>query len=232
LFLFKRFEICRGADKLEAMNALLRLLKADPQRKTRLHTLNGYLCLNPGEILRSIGTYFDRVVLHRYSNAPWLTYSAVDYLVNVVPGLRVFEFGSGMSTLWFAERCKEVVSVENNRSWYEAIQKRTAGLENVSLIFAGDLKSYVGSIDRAGGRFDLILVDGMFRSECLGVARGYLNDGGMVIVDNTDAVPTLAQQARTELAGGTIREFRGWVPGNLSPNETTIVEKIPRVDTK
>src|SRR3984885_13537361 len=118
------------------MNPLTRVIRGDDTRKTRFHTSNGHLCLNPLEILRALGTSFNRLVLKRYARTPWLSFSAVDYLEEPIPGRRVFEFGSGMSTLWFAERCREVVSVESNPEWYSSIANQTRTRDNVRVIYA------------------------------------------------------------------------------------------------
>src|SRR5687767_14656423 len=49
---------------------------------------------------------------------PWICYSAIDFLSSRVRrDWRVCEFGSGNSTLWWAERVASVVSVEHDRAW-------------------------------------------------------------------------------------------------------------------
>ena len=45
---------------------------------------------------------------------PWYCYSAFEWLSSRLKSSdRVFEFGSGFSTLWYAERVQEVIAVEN-----------------------------------------------------------------------------------------------------------------------
>ena len=49
---------------------------------------------------------------------PWFSYSAIDFLkIFLRKTHRVFEFGSGGSTLFFADRCASVESVEEDPSW-------------------------------------------------------------------------------------------------------------------
>jgi hypothetical protein len=43
----------------------------------------------------------------------------------------VLEFGGGQSTLWWAERAKNVVTLEGNKEWYEKIKRDMP--ENVDL---------------------------------------------------------------------------------------------------
>ena len=209
------------------MNPLSKLIRADKSRRTRFHTSNGYLCLHPAEFMRALATTVARVGVHRYSNYPWLVYSATAHIAPLVSGRRIFEFGSGMSTLWFAERCQEVVSVESNPEWYSSIANQTRTRDNVRVIYAESKAGYLASISQAGGKFDVILVDGLYRRECVQLARLYLNPNGMAIVDNTDADPELSETVKTLFGDSKIRSFHGWAPGILHPNETTVVQRIP-----
>jgi hypothetical protein len=53
---------------------------------------------------------------------PWMCFPAVERLDRLVTAeSRVFEFGSGGSTIYFAQRAREVVSVEHDRSWHQRL---------------------------------------------------------------------------------------------------------------
>src|SRR5947207_12916151 len=66
---------------------------------------------------------------------PWFTYPAIEALKNWdLSDKRVFEYGSGYSTLFWAAGAKEVVSVEHDAAWYEKIVKLAP--PNVRLILA------------------------------------------------------------------------------------------------
>lgn len=55
---------------------------------------------------------------------PWVAFSAIEFLKKVVrPEMAVFEYGSGGSTLFWASRVKELVSVEHDRPWFEKIRQ-------------------------------------------------------------------------------------------------------------
>lgn len=209
------------------MNAAIRLLRADDTRNTRFHTGNGHLCLYPVEITRALATTSVRILFRHYARLPWLVFSSTSFIAPLVKGKRVFEFGSGMSTLWFADHCKEVVSVESNPEWAKLVAQKTRGLNHAHLIYAGTKSDYLEAIERAGGNFDVILIDGLYRNECVQIARSYLNPGGMVVVDNTDVELGLDQTTRETFADSQIRVFRGWAPGILHPNETTVIQNIP-----
>ncbi len=53
---------------------------------------------------------------------PWWTLNAVtlvDEFLQARPHARVFEWGSGASTIWLEKRAAEVISVENDERWHE-----------------------------------------------------------------------------------------------------------------
>ena len=46
---------------------------------------------------------------------PWFTYPAIRMLEKIItPDLRVFEYGSGGSSIWWSERVNEVYSIEHD----------------------------------------------------------------------------------------------------------------------
>ena len=212
------------------MDRISRLIRADGARRTRFHTGNGHFCLQPVGFLRALSTTVIRLGWKKYSPYPWLVYPATAYIATLVSGRRVFEFGSGMSTVWFARRSREVISVENHAEWYNAVMKLTRDQENVRVIFAESRADYVGAIAQAGGKFDLILIDGKYRKDCVEGVRPYLTGTGVIVVDNTDVDRDLAASIKRVFGDSEIRFFRGWAPGILHPNETTVIQKIPVYD--
>jgi hypothetical protein len=112
---------------------------------------------------------------------------------------RIFEYGSGCTTIWWAINFpdNEIVSVEGNPWWYETITKELekVGAKNVKLIYHPadenyttvldpDL-SYSRSIEEAGGQFDLIINDGAQREMVgdfiLRNADKYISKGGLYL---------------------------------------------------
>lgn len=53
----------------------------------------------------------------------WITFAAIDYLNRIItPNSRIFEWGMGGSTAFFAKRAAEVVSVEHDSAWFQLVQ--------------------------------------------------------------------------------------------------------------
>ena len=55
---------------------------------------------------------------------PWITFEARDFIeARLKPEMKVFEYGTGGSTLFFADRVRSVVSVENDATWAASLQQ-------------------------------------------------------------------------------------------------------------
>lgn len=60
---------------------------------------------------------------------PWLVFGCIRFLDTWLrKDMQVFEYGSGGSTLYFAERTKRVISIEHDRAWYEQVKKNIASV--------------------------------------------------------------------------------------------------------
>jgi hypothetical protein len=83
---------------------------------------------------------------------PWYTYSAIEFLAERLPSTaRVFEFGAGNSTLWYAARCRHVVAVDPNRPWIDRLALLAPS--NVELIHAANREDWLAALSgRGGGR--------------------------------------------------------------------------------
>lgn len=56
---------------------------------------------------------------------PWITFDAIDFLTGKArPGFKVFEWGSGGSTLFWLKCGASVVSVEHDQAWHALLSQR------------------------------------------------------------------------------------------------------------
>ncbi len=121
---------------------------------------------------------------------PWISYDATRVIgARLGQHMRVLEFGSGTSTIWFAERCAEIVSIESDPDWFHRVAAMLAGrrLDNVRLRLATDPACYatLAPADIDDG-FDLVLIDGEVRHRCVVAALSLLRPGGAIYLDNAD----------------------------------------------
>ena len=103
----------------------------NPQRVAKLA---GDLLQHPGNVPRYIAHNFIARKPPVELELPWFSYAAIDFLEKYLRlEMRVFEFGSGGSTLFFAQRCKSVTGVEDNAHWCEIVAAKIArlGIKNV-----------------------------------------------------------------------------------------------------
>ena len=60
---------------------------------------------------------------------PWFAYSAIDFLESFLKKqMKVFEWCTGGSSVFFAKRCESVYSIENSKQWYCFIQSKLSKL--------------------------------------------------------------------------------------------------------
>ncbi len=119
---------------------------------------------------------------------PWYPYSMIDFLENrITKDLTVFEYGAGNSTLWFAKKALKVIAVESDKVWMEILGKHIA--KNTSLYFE-EVSSfeYVHKAAMLKEKFDIIVVDGRRRVECIKNSYNVLTDRGVLILDNSDRI--------------------------------------------
>lgn len=123
--------------------------------------------------------------------APWLVSSMVDLLDDwLQPTDTVVEFGSGRSTVWFAQRAARVVSCEHDPMWRAKVAEtlEKLGLNNVEYNLCEPIPEAYLAPARAlpSGAAQLVLVDGEVRDVCAVWAAQNVAPGGLVVVDNAN----------------------------------------------
>lgn len=204
-------------NKLQAFATLIR--KPDRLKALLSYGHKGYLA--------SIGWFqaFDRqqAVAANGDPIPWVTYAFIDFVTpRLLPQLRIFEYGSGSSTMFYAKRVKSVISVEHDRAWYEKIKDSKPA--NAELIYC-DLQpngAYAQQAATLNQPFDLIIVDGRDRVNCCRYALKALSPQGVLILDDSER--DLYQPARDLMRDAGFRElsFSGISPGLFYRKATSV----------
>jgi hypothetical protein len=153
---------------------------------------------------------------------PWLTYPAIDYIDTVIKSdWRIFEWGSGNSTLWWAAKTTSVVAVEDNSEWFNEIKSQMPS--NVSLKNITEKSAYVDEIlAYEDNSFDVIVIDGSHRNECARAAIPKLKHTGMLIFDNSDGAEYDESMIFLNSNGFFRNDFWGLIPSYLYKNCTSI----------
>ena len=178
-------------------------------------------------------------------DVPWWTYRAIDVVeawLSARPRpIRVFEYGSGASTAWLARRTDEVHSVEHHAGFAEMMRPLLQEIADIDLIVVEPVKTstptvgsskeghagldfaeYVATIDKVGGLFDLIVIDGRAREACLRASVSHLESDGMIVFDNTNRERYLTAIAGSGLAQ---RRLRGLTPTLPYPDSTSLLTR-------
>ena len=177
---------------------------------------------------------------------PWWSYTAIDkvdrWLTSRPHPIRVFEYGSGASTIWLAGRADEVYSVEHHQGFAEYLSPTLHSLPTAQLFVVPptpgaspktpsgkegnenlDFTDYVATIDQVKGPFDLIVVDGRARQACLARAGGRLAADGIIVFDNSGR---RRYREAIEGCGLVEKKFRGLVPTLPYPDQTSILYRV------
>ncbi len=118
---------------------------------------------------------------------PWYTYPAIKFIEDrVQPGLTIFEYGSGNSTLWWADKVAYVTSCEHDFDWYNLVKEKIpSNVEYLqcNLEYGG---KYSKVITQYQAMFDVIIIDGRDRVNCAKNTLNALRNDGVIIWDNSD----------------------------------------------
>ncbi|MES2454366.1 MAG: FkbM family methyltransferase [Bacteroidota bacterium] len=156
----------------------------------------------------------------------WVTYSFIDFIKErISKELDIFEFGSGNSTIFYAELAKSVYSVEHDQEWFS--KSAQINLPNVNMIHC-ELKpggDYCKSAVHTGRKFHMIIVDGRDRVNCCKQALHALTENGVVVLDDSERPDYAEAKAFFKAQGFKHLPFTGMAPGAIVSKCTSIFYK-------
>ena len=185
------------------------------------------------------------------THTPWITFDATDYIVShLPPQSKIFEYGSGGSTLLWQDLGSTCVSVEHDPDWFKIMCGYLNSSNNITyklippipsdalatqdysdprLYLSADPKfqtynftNYVSYINNFPNEyFDLILIDGRARPSCIMHSVPKVKPGGMLVLDNSE------REYYTSKAGSFIKHFEckkfpGLIPTLAHTTQTSI----------
>jgi hypothetical protein len=158
---------------------------------------------------------------------PWIPYPALRRLEEIIqPGWCVLESGSGNSTIWLARRVSRIRSVESDPLWYArvswALHATPATVDYRYVDSDRSPEQYWEIETDEQARYDLVIVDGLFREACTNCAIQAVRPGGYIYLDNIDTAGATAFTLLKDAVrsyNGTIELFTGFPPGQ--PSVTT-----------
>ncbi len=174
--------------------------------------LLGHLCAKP----RNVIPYFRFSITNSSPlelELPWWSFSAIRKLdKHLNHNHRVFEWGSGGSSVFLARRCKEITTIEHDPDWFELVEKTMTALKiHDSQLFLREInleneKAFLSSpyATALQSAHDVIVIDGedqfgpesdwSARESCFCLAEQWVcKDGGLIIVDDSWRYPAIRQ---------------------------------------
>ncbi|NJN41371.1 MAG: class I SAM-dependent methyltransferase [Flammeovirgaceae bacterium] len=148
--------------------------------------------------------------------SPWTSQASIQIFKKILnTEMKGFEYGSGNSTLFFAQRLQHLTSVEHNKEWHQIVNKKLTqtgtsnidyhliprhdrteerfsfhsdfNLDDSSFSVRTEYSNYFSFIKKYPDQyFDFIIVDGRARVECCLNAIPKLKPGGIFVLDNSD----------------------------------------------
>lgn len=192
--------------------------------------------------LTSLTRIYDTVAIAELG-VPWWTYGAADAVAHWLDRrprpIRVFEWGTGSSTIWLSPRVDEIITVEHHGEFAEMIAEHLDPLPNVTLrhvpapasahprIASGkkgseglDFFDYVHAIDAETEPFDLVIIDGRAREACLTAAIPHVRPDGLILFDDPHR---RRYRAAIEASGLPAVHHRGLSPTIPYPVQTALL---------
>lgn len=123
------------------MQILNKIVTGGKAHKSRFHDEKGNLLDLGGFVYlpHCLATTALRLMIGYRPVLPWLSYRAINFLDALLqPEWKMLEWGSGMSTLWFAQRVGNLTSIEDYEPWYEKVKPTLSKTNNVDKHSTGE----------------------------------------------------------------------------------------------
>lgn len=82
-------------------------------------------CVSALDLIRYFPDWWSSIISGRnplVDKRPWISFAAIRFLEDILKkDMRVYEYGTGGSTLFFSRYVKEVIATEHDQSWYNTV---------------------------------------------------------------------------------------------------------------
>lgn len=177
---------------------------------------------------------------------PWINFKAKEYLDSILNSeMIVFEYGSGSSTLYFSRRVKKIFSLENEKKWYDSLNRYIDNLninnieyrlieevnsetDSIYMSSNKNFEEYVKFIDSfPDNNFDIIVVDGRARKACIKHAISKLKKNGYLLVDNSERKGYFdGNENLFDTSTWNLVDFVGPTPYDFEFSQTSFFKKL------
>lgn len=155
---------------------------------------------------------------------PWYTYPCFDFLrFRDFSNSEILEFGAGQSTFWWAKKAKFVTALEGRKIWLDYLNKTIPSNVHLHLVTIENPQNSIQEVDQFLAtnkkKYDVLIIDGLYRAEMIPFALAYRNDSGIIVCDNSDGYGIYEGFLNSGLKKV---DFYGYAPGVVLPHCTSI----------
>lgn len=88
--------------------------------------------------------------------------------------------------MWYAQKVLKIIAVVHNKDWLEQFSGKLP--LNAKILFRSleEGNKYVHTISELDNKFDIVIIDGRNRVECVNSSINYLKDNGVIVFDNSN----------------------------------------------
>jgi hypothetical protein len=129
---------------------------------------------------------------------PWWSFRAIQAMDSIASGKRIFEWGTGGSTVRYGKVAQKILAIEDDREWLTKVSRacEERRLQNVEIRHCPfdfhkpakfDESGYLRALDSV--QWDIIIIDGQDhtfneRLVCFAHAENFIRLGSIIIVDD------------------------------------------------
>ena len=163
---------------------------------------------------------------------PWYTYSCIYFLNSRdFSQKQILEIGSGQSTLWWQDRAKNVLSIEENEEWFNKVKNKSKDNVKIELVTIGkevdnplNKLNWQNLVDKSIIKhnyksFDVIIIDGGLRTNAINIAKKFISEDGIIIADNSEGGRYFEEFKHSDFLRV---DFTGEGPGVIDTSTTSI----------
>ena len=144
---------------------------------------------------------------------PWCTYSFIKFIEpRLKKTFNVFEYGCGNSTIWYAKRVNSIKAIEHNQNWRNTISMELPSNAYVYFKEFSINGDYAKAILNEENEFNIIVIDGIDRNNCLKYSLRKITSDGIIVFDNSEREEYNESYPILESAGFRRVDFWGLGP--------------------
>lgn len=129
---------------------------------------------------------FNLIYFKLNKEVPWLSKKSNFYFNSILTKkMKGVEFGSGRSTLWIANRCKHLTSIEHDINWFKKIKSKGIP-SNLTYLHKTDKEYLEFEKEIDNDSIDFCLIDGLQRDKISNKIISKIKPGGFILIDDIE----------------------------------------------